>query len=164
MVDATAGLSKRENNVGRAADYLQQLSCCPACQQQRGALLILPCSHPLCARCISAAEAANASRRHRSAGCAVACPSCRHPVELPCWNWASAASCLPKHPAVSPAWVHPSATRDPHHQVRRACFCGGKIKVSNFRGSHFCPLGSIYLEARALSGCRTGGHSETPTR
>ncbi|XP_029700327.1 E3 ubiquitin-protein ligase TRIM17-like [Takifugu rubripes] len=115
VVEMTAGPSKREGNVWRVADYLQQVSCCPACQQW-GVLLILPCSHTMCVRCISAGGAGKPTKSHRSAGCAVPCPGCLHPVELPCWDWSSAPSCLPKHPTVSPARVSPDVTKGPHHQ------------------------------------------------
>lgn len=111
VVEMRAGLSKRQENVWGVSDDVQQVSCCPACQQQWGVLLILPCSHTLCVRCI---EAGNPTKWRRSAGCAVPCPGCRHPVELPCWNRSSALSCLPKHPTVGPADV----TKGQHHQVR----------------------------------------------
>lgn len=109
-MEMTAGLSKRGGDVWRVADELQQESCCPSCQQQRGVLLILPCSHTMCVRCVSAGHAGERTEAHRRAGCAVPCPSCLHPVELPCWNWSSAPSCLPKHPTCD-------VTKGPHHQV-----------------------------------------------
>ncbi|KAF3848132.1 hypothetical protein F7725_021160 [Dissostichus mawsoni] len=37
-------------------DFLQILSRCPACKQSGDFLLLLPCSHPMCAPCISAEE------------------------------------------------------------------------------------------------------------
>lgn len=164
VVEMTAGPSKREENVWRVADYLQQVSCCPACQQQRGVLLILPCSHTMCVPCISAGEAAKATKSHRSAGCSVPCPRCLHPVELPCGNRSSAPSCLPKHPTGSPACVNPDVTKGPHHQVRRADYFVINKSNTYFSCVRFCPLGSIYLEERAPSGYRTDGNSETFTR
>lgn len=118
VVDMKAGLSNRGGNDGRVSDDLQQVSCCSACQEQWDVLLILPCSHTMCTRCISAGASGKSTKSHRSAACTVMCPSCRHPVELPCWNWSSATSCLPKHPTMSPACVNTNVTKDPHHQVR----------------------------------------------
>ncbi|KAK6296558.1 hypothetical protein J4Q44_G00327000 [Coregonus suidteri] len=89
--------------------------------------LLLPCSHTLCGRCVGGGEGAgrcvlddegdgvcHASRggtrsaHHRSNSapvCAVLCPCCRHPVELPCWEWASATYCLPLDPTLTPGWT-----------------------------------------------------------
>lgn len=112
--------SNREENEGRAIDSLQQMSCCQACQREWDVLLILPCSHTMCVQCVSAGEAGKPSKSRLSAVCAVGCPSCRHPVELPCWNWSSASSCLPKHPSARRACVKKNSniTKDPHQQVR----------------------------------------------
>lgn len=120
VVVMNAGKSNREENEGRVPDCLQQISCCQACQQERDVLLILPCSHTTCAQCISAGEAGKASRSHLGGVCAVACPRCRHHVELPCWDWSSATSCLPKHPAVSRASLKENAnvSTDLNQQVR----------------------------------------------
>ncbi|XP_078812658.1 uncharacterized protein LOC105355490 isoform X2 [Oryzias latipes] len=32
--------------------------------------------------------------------CSILCPCCRRYVELPCWSWGCATSCLPKHPSI----------------------------------------------------------------
>lgn len=120
VVDMKARKSNKEENEGRVIDCLQQISCCQACQQEWDVLLILPCSHAMCVQCISAGEAGKSSTSRLGAVCAVACPSCRHPVELPCWNWSSATSCLPKHPSVSRACVKKKTniTNEPCQQVR----------------------------------------------
>lgn len=122
VVGMKAGKSNREDNEGRVPACVQHISCCQACQQDWDVLLILPCSHTMCVQCISAGEAGRSSKAHLRAVCAVACPSCRHPVELPCWNWSSATSCLPKHPSMSRACIRKNTdiNRDPHQQVRSA--------------------------------------------
>ncbi|XP_013881151.1 uncharacterized protein LOC106530123 isoform X2 [Austrofundulus limnaeus] len=86
-------------------DCLQQCSQCPACKKEYNVALILPCSHSLCARCVAAGEGA-VPRRPGSHSllqpvCSVLCPCCRYHVELPCWTWSSATSCLPKHPTLN---------------------------------------------------------------
>lgn len=91
------------------------VSCCPACNQESNPLLILPCSHTMCAQCISAAG------KKLLPVCSVLCTGCRHPVELPCWSWSSAASCLPKHPACisrQTGSTGASQAHLPHVQVR----------------------------------------------
>ena len=107
LKEVEAGKSNREDDEEK--DVLQQLSCCPACQQVYDMVLFLPCSHTMCGHCIAAGEGIRSGHPHRgSVGltvCSVLCPCCRHPVELPCWTWSSATSCLPKHPALSPARV-----------------------------------------------------------
>ncbi|XP_030008311.1 uncharacterized protein LOC115431801 [Sphaeramia orbicularis] len=88
-------------------DYLQQSSGCPACNHEYDVALILPCSHTMCRRCVTAAEGETFHHplRHKAAqpACSVFCPCCCHPVELPCWTWSSATSSLPKHPILSSA-------------------------------------------------------------
>lgn len=111
--------SNMEESEGRAVDRLQRISFCQACQQDWDVLLILPCSHTMCVLCISAGEAGKLNKSRLGAICAVACPSCRHLVELPCWDWSSATSCLPKQPSVS-FKKNTNITKDPHQQVRRA--------------------------------------------
>lgn len=105
--DVEAGKSNGEEDEEK--DVLQQLSRCPACQQGCDIVLFLPCSHTMCGHCIAAGEGIRSGQSHRgSVGltvCSVLCPCCRHPVELPCWTWSSATSCLPKHPTLSPACV-----------------------------------------------------------
>lgn len=88
-------------------DCLQQFSQCPACKKEYNVALILPCAHNLCGHCVAAGEGA-VPRRHGSRSplqpvCSVLCPCCRHHVELPCWTWSSATSCLPKHPTLNSA-------------------------------------------------------------
>ncbi|XP_035803394.2 uncharacterized protein LOC118470186 [Amphiprion ocellaris] len=87
----------RGEDEGR--DCLQQFPCCPACNQDYDMALILPCSHTMCARCVAAAEGTSSCGPRQSV-CSVLCPCCRHRVELPCWAWSSATSCLPKHPTL----------------------------------------------------------------
>ncbi|TDH15222.1 hypothetical protein EPR50_G00029080 [Perca flavescens] len=109
ILDVEAGKSNREEEEQEDIDCLQQLSRCPACNQGYDMLLILPCSHTMCAPCIAAGEGIRSGQsQHRSISlpvCSVLCPCCRHPVELPCWTWLSATSCLQKHPTLSPASV-----------------------------------------------------------
>lgn len=157
VVDMKAGKPNREENEGTAIDSLQQISCCQACQQDWDNLLILPCSHTLCVQCISAGEAGTSSKSQLSAVCAVACPSCRHPVELPCWNWSSAASCLPKHPSVSRACVRKTTNipRDPQQQVRGAVSVCHTITSKGFQ---FCPPGWMDFFFFNLEEHRFPGH------
>ncbi|XP_044059021.1 uncharacterized protein LOC122879218 isoform X2 [Siniperca chuatsi] len=109
LLDVEAGKSNREEDEEKDLDCLQQFSRCPACNQECDIVLILPCSHTMCGHCIAAGEGMRSGQsRHRSVGlpiCSALCPSCQHPVELPCWTWTSATSCLPKHPTMSPACV-----------------------------------------------------------
>ncbi|XP_027900447.1 uncharacterized protein LOC114161393 [Xiphophorus couchianus] len=83
-------------------DCLEDFSQCPACNKEYDVVLILPCSHMICGRCVAAEEETGSHPvcRHdpRRSVCSVPCPCCRQPVELPCWTWSSAASCLPQHP------------------------------------------------------------------
>nr|XP_029133730.1 uncharacterized protein LOC109986280 [Labrus bergylta] len=100
-----AGPSKRRED--KEKECMQQLSQCPACNQGRDVVLILPCSHTMCGPCITAAEGARSGQHHSVSQpvCSVLCPRCQHPVELPCRSWSSATSSLPKHPTLSPACV-----------------------------------------------------------
>ncbi|XP_019950540.2 uncharacterized protein [Paralichthys olivaceus] len=106
----------RELDVGKAEgeedeekDSFHPVSRCPACSQEYDVALILPCSHTMCGQCVAAGERTSSGQSlHHRVGlsvCSVLCPSCRHPVELPCGTWSSATSCLPKHPTLSPARV-----------------------------------------------------------
>lgn len=115
----------RQEDEGKDIDCFLPVSCCPACNQEYDVALILPCSHIMCGHCIVAGERTSSDQSLlRSVGlsvCSVLCPCCRHPVELPCWTWSSATSCLPKHPTLSP--VHVSRERgtkkgasEDHHQ------------------------------------------------
>ncbi|XP_033486369.2 uncharacterized protein LOC117259232 [Epinephelus lanceolatus] len=104
QLNVEAGKSHREEDEER--DCLQQLSCCPACNQGYDIILFLPCSHTMCGHCVAAGEGARSDESNVGpAVCSVLCPCCRHPVELPCWTWSSATSCLPRHPTLSPACV-----------------------------------------------------------
>ncbi|XP_035615565.1 uncharacterized protein LOC118373522 [Oncorhynchus keta] len=117
---------------------LAKSSLCPSCRRGFDVALLLPCSHTLCGRCVGGGEGAGRcgegagqcvldeegdgvshascggthSAHHRSTStpvCAVLCPCCRHPVELPCWEWASATCCLPPDPTLTPGWTASSA-------------------------------------------------------
>ncbi|XP_074496773.1 uncharacterized protein LOC141770824 isoform X2 [Sebastes fasciatus] len=107
LLDVEAVKSNREEDEEK--DCLQQLSLCPACDQSYDIVLFLPCSHTMCGHCIAAGEGIRSGQSpHRGVGlpvCSVLCPCCRHPVELPCWTWSSATSCLPEHPTLSTACV-----------------------------------------------------------
>ncbi|CAJ1066103.1 uncharacterized protein LOC122879218 isoform X1 [Xyrichtys novacula] len=118
-------------DVEEEEDCLQQFSCCPACKHECEVALILPCSHTMCGPCIKAQEGVR-SDQPRGVSllvCSVLCPCCRHPVELPCWTWSSAISCLPVHPTPSPACVFretgnsEGAAGDQLHQVERVDTC-----------------------------------------
>lgn len=85
----------------RDTECFQQFLCCPACKQEYDISLILPCSHTMCRSCVAAGEGARPRHGPRQPTCSVLCPCCRHPVELPCWTWSSATSCLPKHPTMT---------------------------------------------------------------
>ncbi|CAB1427624.1 unnamed protein product [Pleuronectes platessa] len=126
----------RELDVGKAEgeeDSFQSVSRCPACNQDYDVALILPCSHTMCGQCVAAGERTSSGQSlHRHVGlsaCSVLCPSCRHPVELPCGTWSSATSCLPKHPSLSPARVRretgtmEGASEDPLHHVQVNLLC-----------------------------------------
>ncbi|XP_040901509.1 uncharacterized protein LOC121186779 [Toxotes jaculatrix] len=103
------GKTKGEEDEEKDIDCFQPVSCCPACNQEYDVALILPCSHTMCGHCIAAGERTSSGQSFlRGVGlsvCSVLCPCCRHPVELPCWTWSSATSCLPKHPTLSPTCV-----------------------------------------------------------
>ncbi len=109
LLDVGSGKSNREEDEEEDRDCLQQFSRCPACKQERDVVLILPCSHIMCGLCLAAGEGIRSGQlHHRGVArtvCSVLCPECRHPVELPCWNWSSATSCLPQHPTLCPACV-----------------------------------------------------------
>lgn len=109
LLDVEAGKSNREEDEDKDIDCFQPLSRCPACNQEHDIVLILPCSHSMCGHCIPAGEGIRSGQsQHRTVGlpvCSALCPSCRHPVELPCWTWSSATSCLPKHPNLTPSCV-----------------------------------------------------------
>ncbi|MEQ2186750.1 hypothetical protein GOODEAATRI_031782 [Goodea atripinnis] len=85
-------------------DCLEDFSHCPACNKEYDIALILPCSHTICGRCVAAGEETESHplghRDTRLSVCSVPCPCCRQPIELPCWTWLSAASCLPQHPTL----------------------------------------------------------------
>ncbi|XP_029373241.1 uncharacterized protein LOC115052912 [Echeneis naucrates] len=88
----------------RADDEKRDIFCCPACGRKYDVALMLPCSHPMCGQCITAGEGTSSGQAllHGLSVCSVLCPCCRLPVELPCWTWSAAASCLPEHPTLSP--------------------------------------------------------------
>ncbi|AWO98528.1 Hypothetical protein SMAX5B_008451 [Scophthalmus maximus] len=94
---------------GEDSDSLQPVARCPACNRDYDVALILPCSHTMCGHCVVHGERRSSDRSpHRGVGlsaCSVLCPCCQRHVELPCWAWSSATSCLPKHPTLSPARV-----------------------------------------------------------
>ncbi len=110
LLDVEAGKPDREEDEGKDIDCLQLFSRCPSCNREYDIVLILPCSHTMCGQCVAAGEGISSGQPyHRSVGppiCSVPCKCCQHPVELPCWTWSSATSCLPKHPTLSPACVN----------------------------------------------------------
>ncbi|KAE8295622.1 hypothetical protein D5F01_LYC06557 [Larimichthys crocea] len=97
LLDVETRKSNREEKEEK--DCLQQFSCCLACTQEYDIVLILPCSHTLC--------------------------GCRHTVELPCWTWSSATSCLPKHPTLTPASVSGKRSTEGTSEDQLRCVEGG---------------------------------------
>ncbi|XP_066501107.1 uncharacterized protein [Hoplias malabaricus] len=84
-------------------------SLCPLCGRDYDRPLLLPCSHTLCGRCLTDGARLDKRRPALRGGayaspptCIVLCPRCCHGVELPCFDWSSASSCLPTDPTVSP--------------------------------------------------------------
>lgn len=137
ILDAGTGDSNRKEERGKGSECWEQSSRCLACDQGCDALLILPCSHFMCHQCVAAEEGLQPSDSHlrRAASlllpCAVWCPSCRCPVELPCQGWSSAASCLPACPSVDPAWLNEETTHGgPLQQVRDSA-CVWNIPLSS---------------------------------
>ncbi|XP_056612060.1 ret finger protein-like 4A [Triplophysa dalaica] len=101
-------------------------SICPLCRHGFDVPLMLPCSHTLCGRCLTGGARLDrfkggvkgVSSASRSI-CAVLCPNCRHGVELPCFEWSSAVTCLPFDPTV---------TCDP--EVKVETFIDGSVDLS----------------------------------
>ncbi|KAA0701659.1 hypothetical protein E1301_Tti020955 [Triplophysa tibetana] len=121
-------------------------SICPLCRHGFDVPLMLPCSHTLCGRCLT-----GGARLDRFKGgvkgassascsiCAVLCPNCRHGVELPCFEWSSAVTCLPFDPTVT---------------------CDPEVKVETFIGLVFTLDGSdptLDLSNSSLTLTFTGG-------
>ncbi len=80
----------------------EETRICPSCARGFDVPLILPCSHTLCGRCLTGGAGPD---RHRGGASSshpvVLCPNCRHGVELPCFDWSSALTCLPLDPTVT---------------------------------------------------------------
>lgn len=83
-------------------------SSCQLCGHVFDILLLLPCAHTLCGRCLT--EKARLDKHGsalRTASqvshmiCAVLCPRCCHGVELPCSDWSTATASLPLNPTVT---------------------------------------------------------------
>lgn len=126
LLDVETGKFNREKDEEEDTDCLQQFSNCPACNQEYDIALMLPCSHPMCGHCITAGEGKRSGQLHRrcvsQTVCSVLCPECQHPVELPCWSWSCATSCLPQHPTLSSACVsRETGTMEEASQVRLFC-------------------------------------------
>ncbi|KAF3693120.1 E3 ubiquitin-protein ligase Midline-1 [Channa argus] len=131
--ELNVGKYERELDEEKDTDYLEQFSHCPACNQECDVTLILPCSHSICGRCITAGERTisdqSLCRGVDLSACFVLCPRCRRPVELPCWTWSSATSCLPHHPALSPACLceergaKEGTSEDPLQHVQGNTYC-----------------------------------------
>ncbi len=122
LQDVEMGKLNRDKDEEEDTDCLRQFSHCPACNQEYDIALMLPCSHTMCGRCITAREGKRSGQPHRGVSqtvCSVLCSECQHPVELPCWSWSCATSCLPQHPTLSPACVsRETGTREEAPQVR----------------------------------------------
>ncbi|XP_073673882.1 ret finger protein-like 4B isoform X2 [Garra rufa] len=82
-------------------------SVCPSCGRGFDVPLILPCSHTLCGRCLTEGAGPGQCGGGVRGGASstshpvVLCPNCRHSVELPCFDWSSALTCLPFDPTVT---------------------------------------------------------------
>ncbi|XP_014873962.1 uncharacterized protein LOC106937119 isoform X2 [Poecilia latipinna] len=127
-------------------DCLEDFSQCPACNKEYDVALILPCSHTICARCVAAEEETGSHPLCRSV-CSVPCPCCRQPVELPCWTWSSAASCLPQHPTLRSEYANwdtgfkDGSARSHHEQEDSDCKSTLSSKrCSNVRSSFVLPV------------------------
>ncbi|KAK1900299.1 putative E3 ubiquitin-protein ligase MID2 [Dissostichus eleginoides] len=135
-----AGPSNREEEEQKNEDFLQILSRCPACKQSGDFLLLLPCSHPMCAPCISA-EGGRPSPPPHPGEVSLLCPVCRLPVELPCWNWSDATSCLPKHPIMNTAHIRREREEDQlQHEQGDTC-CRDAENTTRMGGSYAAPEG-----------------------
>lgn len=123
LLDVRTENSSRNEGQEKGFDGWEEFPRCPACSQESDILRILPCSHLMCHQCLAAGDGLKSSDSCcRSAGlpvCTVWCPSCRHPVELPCWNWSSSASCLPTYPILSPVQLNTERAHEDHLQQVR---------------------------------------------
>lgn len=102
---------------------MQHPAICPACGQECETPLILPCSHSMCSRCV----AAGGPMAPPLSVCSLLCPCCGRHVELPCWSWGAATSCLPKHPSMESERVSRQTSfwddspEDRPHHARVSC-------------------------------------------
>lgn len=114
------GTENSSSNEGqeKGFDGWEEFSRCPACSHEFDVPLILPCSHFMCHQCVTAGDGLKSSDSGLPV-CAVWCPSCRHPVELPCWNRSSAASCLPTYPILRPVQLNAGRAHEDHLQQVR---------------------------------------------
>ncbi|KAI9529015.1 hypothetical protein NQZ68_015782 [Dissostichus eleginoides] len=139
-----AGPSNGEEEEQKDEDFLQILSRCPACKQSGDFLLLLPCSHPMCAPCISA-EGGRPSPPPHPGEVSLLCPVCRLPVELPCWNWSDATSCLPKHPIMNTAHIRREREEDQlQHEQGDTC-CRDAENTTRMGGSYAPEGGDVEL-------------------
>ncbi|XP_043974995.1 uncharacterized protein LOC122832376 isoform X1 [Gambusia affinis] len=132
-------------------DCLEDFSQCPACNNKYDVVLILPCSHTICGRCVAAEEETGSHplchRDPRRSVCSVPCPCCRQPVELPCWTWSSASSCLPQHPTLRSEYANwdtgfkDGSARSHHEQEDSDCKSTlGSKRCSNAHSSFVLPV------------------------
>lgn len=150
LLDAGREDSKRKEEKKNGPECWDQSSRCPACNQECDALLILPCSHFMCHQCVAAEEGLQQrdSQRRRAASlppCAVWCPSCRHPVELPCWDWSSATSCLPARPRVNQEAAHGGQLQQVRESELRNNLC---VCFDNYTHTHTtctCPCVNVCM-------------------
>ncbi|XP_037310958.2 uncharacterized protein LOC119197931 [Pungitius pungitius] len=143
-------------------DQYRQLSLCPVFSRGHDHVLLLPCSHPMCAHCIAAVQETRSGRSRGQSGgqrsvapvaCLVPCQYCRRPVELPCRTWSSATSCLPKHP--NPSLLRVSGGTD--RKVGQS-----EDQSQHVQGVSRCRDASDTAEPGCLHGCDAASSSVAP--
>lgn len=138
--------SEKRNSM----ELLQHLPVCPACRQECHTVLILPCSHTMCSRCVAAGgPTGSCCREALLSACSILCPCCRRYVELPCWSWGCATSCLPKHPSIKSEHVSrqmgfsDDSPEDCPHHAKVSCddiYSNNNTKEKNIYGLYYLCL------------------------
>ncbi|XP_042596022.1 ret finger protein-like 4B [Cyprinus carpio] len=144
----------------------EETRICPSCARGFDVPLILPCSHTLCGRCLTGGAGPDLCRGGVRGGVSsshpvVLCPNCRHGVELPCFDWSSALTCLPFDPTVT----FDPVKRGTHEEQRWET--DGSVDLSEeemeqsvsgliFTLDSSCSDSSLHLSSSALSVTFTG--------